>query len=66
MSRVILRTKQNGVFTGVLKTEDAPPGARKGVFVEMDSETGLLLWCPEDQIDEIIPIFPIVPITRWI
>jgi hypothetical protein len=55
MNRIILRSKRNGVFTGMLKKQDALPFER-GVFVELDPETGLLLWCPEEQIQELIHI----------
>jgi len=55
MSRIILRTKHNGVFTGTLKPSETS-GDRDGVTVELDSVTGLALWCPAAQIQEIISL----------
>ena len=55
MPRIVLRSKQNGVFTGKLRKPDASH-LKEGVFVELDSETGLLLWCPEEQVQELIHI----------
>lgn len=53
MERIILRTRKNGVFTGVRKELDAAM-FESGIGIELDSKTGLLLWCPEDQVEEII------------
>jgi hypothetical protein len=55
MSRIILRTKHNGVFTGTLKSQ-SKSGSRPGVTLELDANTGLLLWCPLNQVQEIITL----------
>ena len=55
MSRIILRTKNNGVFTGVRKDLD-PSVFGSGLLITVDPKTGLLMWCPQDQIDEVIEL----------
>jgi hypothetical protein len=55
MTRIILRTRHNGIYTGVLKPKDSTQ-LKDGIFVELDSKTGLSLWCPNEQIDECIEV----------
>jgi len=54
-SRIILRTKNNGTFTGVVKPMETA-GFEAGVGIVLDEQTGILLWCPEGEIEEVIPL----------
>ena len=55
MDRVILRTRRNGVFTGIRRDFPDPAG-KAGVAVEIDQATGLLVWCPQGEVEELITL----------
>ena len=53
--RIVLSTKDNLLYTGIVsKTESILQ--EKGIFIELDSRSGLKLWCPEKNIASVIEV----------
>lgn len=52
---VVLRMKGNLSFVGTYM-EDFSFQGKKGLFLQLDRVNQVMLWCPEDMVQEIIPL----------
>jgi hypothetical protein len=53
--RIVLSTKENLTFTGIERDRKCIE-EENGILVELDADSGLKLWCPQQQIESILEV----------